>query len=65
MMLEPSVDELQEQINSKYTLVILSARRARELKNSSKPLVDEPKSHKPVGVALEEIKAGKLYLDEE
>lgn len=61
MTLEPSVDELQEKINSKYTLVILSSRRARELNDSEKPLIDDPKSEKPVGVALEEIKAGKLY----
>lgn len=65
MMLEPSVDELQEKIDSKYTLVILSSRRARELNNSAKPLIENAKSEKPVGVALEEIKAGKLYVDEE
>jgi len=61
VMLEPSVDELQEEINSKYTLVILSARRARELNDSAKSLIENPKSEKPVGVALEEINAGKLY----
>ena len=61
VMLEPSVDELQEEINSKYTLVILSARRARELNDSAKSLIENPKSEKTVGVALEEINAGKLY----
>ena len=30
-MLEPSIDTLQEKINSKYTLVTLSAKRARDL----------------------------------
>lgn len=65
MMLEPSVDELQENINSKYTLVILSARRARDLSNSEKPLIEEPTSDKYLGIALEEIKAGKLYLSKD
>lgn len=63
-MLEPSVDELQEKINSKYTLVTLSARRARQLQDEEKPLVDEPKSKKIVGVALEEIIAEKLTVKE-
>ncbi|SFG23457.1 DNA-directed RNA polymerase subunit omega [Halobacillus alkaliphilus] len=67
MMLEPSIDSLQEQIKSKYTLVTLSARRARELKQGSAPMVDRPTSHQHVGVALEEIRDGKLdytYSDE-
>ncbi|MFC7061265.1 DNA-directed RNA polymerase subunit omega [Halobacillus seohaensis] len=60
MMLEPSIDSLQEKIKSKYTLVTLSARRARELKQGSAPMVDNPTSSQQVGVALEEIQAGKL-----
>ncbi|MFD2925469.1 DNA-directed RNA polymerase subunit omega [Halobacillus naozhouensis] len=60
MMLEPSIDSLQEQIKSKYTLVTLSARRARELKQGSAPMVENPTSSQQVGVALEEIQAGKL-----
>ncbi|WP_173916532.1 DNA-directed RNA polymerase subunit omega [Halobacillus sp. Marseille-Q1614] len=60
MMLEPSIDSLQEKIKSKYTLVTLSARRARELKQGSAPMVDNPTSAQQVGVALEEIDQGKL-----
>ncbi|SFJ94206.1 DNA-directed RNA polymerase subunit omega [Halobacillus dabanensis] len=64
MMLEPSIDSLQKQIKSKYTLVTLSARRARELKQGSAPMIDNPTSHQQVGVALEEIQNGKLnYID--
>lgn len=60
MMLEPSIDSLQEKIKSKYTLVTLSARRARELKQGSAPMIDNPTSFQKVGIALEEIQAGKL-----
>ncbi|MCA0969256.1 DNA-directed RNA polymerase subunit omega [Halobacillus litoralis] len=60
MMLEPSIDSLQKQIKSKYTLVTLSARRARELKQGSAPMIDNPQSFQQVGVALEEIRDGKL-----
>ncbi|WP_083512010.1 DNA-directed RNA polymerase subunit omega [Amphibacillus sediminis] len=60
MMLEPSIDQLQTKINSKYTLVTLSARRARQIQDTKIIQVDNPKSAKNVGVALEEINSGKL-----
>ncbi|WP_249869835.1 DNA-directed RNA polymerase subunit omega [Oceanobacillus saliphilus] len=63
MMLEPSIDALQERINSKYTLVTLSSRRARQLSDTKDVMVENPKSYKYVGMALEEIEAGKLYLE--
>ncbi|GAA4063236.1 MAG TPA: DNA-directed RNA polymerase subunit omega [Bacilli bacterium] len=59
-MLEPSIDQLQTKINSKYTLVTLSAKRARQLKDHNILQIEEPKSKKPVGIALEEIYADKL-----
>lgn len=61
-MLEPSIDALQEKIKSKYTLVTLSARRARELSDTKDMMIEKPKSHKYVGMALEEIEAEKLYI---
>lgn len=64
MMLDPSIDALQEKISSKYTLVTLSARRARQMSETNKTLIENPKSEKYVGVALEEILAGKLYVKE-
>ncbi|HLR01860.1 MAG TPA: DNA-directed RNA polymerase subunit omega [Virgibacillus sp.] len=61
-MLEPSIDELQTKIKSKYTLVTLAARRAKQIRETKNVLVDSPKSKKYVGMALEEIKAGKLFV---
>ncbi|MRH42206.1 DNA-directed RNA polymerase subunit omega [Aquibacillus halophilus] len=60
MMLEPSIDKLQLKINSKYTLVTLSARRARQIQDTKKHQLENPKSFKFVGIALEEIQADKL-----
>jgi DNA-directed RNA polymerase subunit omega len=56
-MLHPSIDSLLEKLDSKYTLVTVSSKRAREIKeDKSRPgLVVNPVSHKPVGIALEEI----------
>ena len=60
-MLYPSIDSLMKNIDSKYTLVTVSAKRARQIQDKHKLLIDEPKSHKFVGMALEEINAGKLH----
>lgn len=63
-MLEPSIDSLQEKINSKYSLVSIAAKRARELKDLNNPVIEGATSNTYVGVALEEIDAGKLTIDE-
>lgn len=52
-MIHPSVDRLLRRVDSKYTLVVASAKRARELMLQKKPVVD-----KPVTAALEEIDKG-------
>lgn len=64
-MLEPSIDELQEKIDSKYVLVAVSAQRARDLREDSKTVLEDSKSKTYVGIALEEIQAGKLRAKEE
>lgn len=47
--------------NNKYLLAMMVAKRAKELKYGAKPLV-ESKHRKPTMIALEEIKAGKVYV---
>ncbi|WP_017727253.1 DNA-directed RNA polymerase subunit omega [Halalkalibacterium ligniniphilum] len=56
-MLYPSIDSLMDKLDSKYTLVTVSAKRAREMKEDVRrgALIEKPHSFKPVGVALEEI----------
>lgn len=61
-MLDPSIDELQDKINSKYTLVTISARRARQLQNDINPNDDSNIFPKYVGTALSEIKDEKLFV---
>ncbi|WP_100373257.1 DNA-directed RNA polymerase subunit omega [Bacillus sp. FJAT-45037] len=65
-MLYPSIDSLMEKLDSKYTLVTVSAKRAREIREDAKrgPLVSNPKAHKPVGMALEEIIEEHLRYEE-
>ena len=58
-IVDPSVLELLNHAESRYTLVVESAKRARELVGGSQPLVD-PKDMKPVSIAVEEISRGLL-----
>lgn len=55
-MLYPSLHELKENVDSKYMIVIMAAKRARELQDHPEYAVFEDyKSKKAVGKALEEI----------
>ncbi len=58
-MLYPSIDDLMKKTDSKYTLVAIASKRARQLLDGAKPNI-EPVSHKYVGIALEEIASGAL-----
>lgn len=65
MMLYPSIDNLLDQIDSKYSLVVLASKRASELRHGDAPLLEAYESHKDVGKALEEIAAGDLKITKE
>jgi DNA-directed RNA polymerase subunit omega len=54
-MLYPSIDDLVLKVGSKYTLVVASSKRARDLREGQQSEMMAPKSKKFVGVALEEI----------
>lgn len=58
-MIQPSLDILVRKVDSKYTLVVAAAKRAREIMDGDQPMV-ETRSNKPVTVALQEIADGKL-----
>lgn len=63
-MLYPSIDELLEKVDSKYTLVVAASRRARELRDGAPSRLSQPKSHKHVGIALEEIYGDYIKLEQ-
>ncbi|MCQ6274040.1 DNA-directed RNA polymerase subunit omega [Bacillus sp. V3B] len=60
-MLDPSIDSLMTKIDSKYSLVSVAAKRARQTQLGAGPLLNRYISHKNVGKALEEINADKLF----
>ncbi len=53
-MLYPSINEIKHKADSRYTLVILAAKRARDLVDGKPPLVD-CKVNRPVSIAAREI----------
>lgn len=61
-MIHPSLDVLVDKVDSKYTLVVLAAKRARELMNGEAAAVDS-RSNKRVTVALEEVAQGKIAYE--
>jgi len=54
----PTIDQLMDRIPSKYTLVIVAAKRARQLKGM--PDLDFEHGEKPIIKALQEIAEGNV-----
>ena len=69
-LMEPRIESLLDRENSKFTLVTLAARRAREINDYYNQLgeglgkIVPPQvtsvSRKPLTIAMEEIEAGKI-----
>jgi len=62
-MLKPNIDELMEKVDSRYTLVMVVAKRARQLIETQEQLI-ETESKKPISIAVEEFYEDKVkYFD--
>jgi DNA-directed RNA polymerase subunit omega len=73
-VIDPKIDDLLAQVDSKYTLVILAAKRAREINSYYNqlgegraefipPLVETGLKNKPLSIALEEIADGDISAE--
>lgn len=62
-MLYPSVDSLKNKIDSKYSLVSVASKRARQLQEEGGERLTSYVSAKQVGKALEEVAAGELVIE--
>jgi DNA-directed RNA polymerase subunit omega len=58
-LIYPEGDAIKERITNRYSLVVLAAKRARQLKEGAPALI-ETTSANALTVALEEIAAGKI-----
>ena len=72
-MIEPKIDQLLDRVDSRYTLVILAAKRAREInsyysqlgegRGEFVPPLVESLGSKPLAIALQEIAEGKVGFE--
>ena len=58
-IINPTIVELSEKVDSRYTLVVEASKRARQLLGGAQPLIDE-KDMKPLHVSIDEINRGLL-----
>ncbi len=63
-MLYPSVDSLKKKVDSKYSLVSIASKRARQMQEEKNMRLVKYVSNKNVGKALEEIATGVLINEE-
>lgn len=73
-MIHPSYSELMKAlnhdvengeapvVNSRYSVVIASAKRARQIIGGDEPLVADPEGKKPLSMAIEELYTGKVKI---
>ena len=61
-IVQPTINELTEKVDCRYTLVVEASKRARELVDGGQPLIDA-KDMKPLKVAVEEINRGLLTYE--
>jgi DNA-directed RNA polymerase subunit omega len=63
-LIYPSADTIEDRVGSRYSLVVLAAKRAKQIKEGSPVLIDT-ESTNPLTIAMEEIAAGKVTIQEE
>ena len=61
-IVDPSVLDLLNHAESRYTLVVETSKRGREIVAGSQPMIDA-EGMKPLKVAVEEINRGLLTYD--
>ena len=51
------------EVDSKYRLIILAAKRSKQLQRGASPRIDiDPQKHKPTRIALEEVIRGRVHF---
>ena len=76
-MLHPSYTDLINAVNSevepgeqpvvqsRYSIVLATAKRARQIIAGAEPLIDNPKCNKPLSIAVEELYRGEVKIQSE
>lgn len=59
MIIDPPIIEVAKRTDCRYTLVVETSRRARQLVAGAEPLIDTSET-KPVSIAVREIALGRI-----
>jgi len=64
-LVDSDVEETNgQQVDSKYRLIILAAKRSKQLQRGATPRIEiDPQKHKPTRIALEEVMRGRVHFD--
>lgn len=52
-------------VNSRYSIVMATAKRAREIIDGAGPLVDTKDGEKPLSIAIDELNQAKIKVEAE
>jgi DNA-directed RNA polymerase, omega subunit len=52
-------------VNSRYSIVMATAKRAREIIDGAEPLVDTKDGEKPLSIAIDELNQAKIKVEAE
>ena len=63
-MIYPSIDKLLNNVGSKFLLVNIVSKRAKEMQETDYYQLNEYKSSKDIGKALEEVRKGLINIKE-
>lgn len=62
-MARVTVEDCLRQVDNRFLLVMLAAKRVKQLHKGSKPLIENKANNKNVVLALREIASGKLQYE--
>jgi DNA-directed RNA polymerase subunit omega len=58
---EIAEEAVQPEMDSKYRLIIVAAKRSKQIQRGARPRIDiDPQKHKPTRIALLEVQRGKV-----
>ncbi len=55
----------QPVVNSRYSIVLATAKRARQIIAGSEPLTEKPSCPKPLSIAIDELSSSAIKIDAE
>jgi DNA-directed RNA polymerase omega subunit len=60
---EVAEESVRPEMDSKYRLIIVAAKRSKQLQRGARPRIEiDPVKHKPTRIALEEVQRDKVHF---